>query len=305
MIEKKSKTLIVLLGPTGVGKTDTSIQLAQKLDCPIISADSRQLFREMKIGTAAPTAEILNKVKHYFIGSHSIFDKYNAGIYEQEVLKLLENLFNEHDVVLMTGGSMLYIDIVCKGMDDVPSVDTKTRENWQRIYDEKGLEYIQEELRWLDPQHYNKVDLMNYKRILHALEICTISGKPFSEFRTGKIKKRPFNILKIGLNLPREILYERINNRVNIMMSDGLLNEVETLYPHRYLNSLNTVGYKELFGYLDGEYDLNEAIRLIQKHTRVYARKQLTWFQRDYEIHWFQPDQVDKIINYTLTKINR
>ncbi len=290
------KTLIVLLGPTGVGKTDVSIRLAQYFSCPIISADSRQIFKEMKIGTAVPDETQLNAVKHYFIASHSVHEKYNAGIYEQEALRLIEKLFTAHNMVLMAGGSMLYIDIICKGMDDIPSVDVETRNYWQNLFEINGLKFIQDELKRLDPVHYSKVDLSNYKRVLHALEICTIAGKPFSSLRTGLQKERPFRILKIGLTRDREELYQRINARVDQMMFDGLLDEARKLFPFKNLNALNTVGYKELFGYFEGEYDLETAVNKIKKNTRVYARKQLTWFKRDENIHWFHPDQGNEII---------
>jgi tRNA dimethylallyltransferase len=298
------KTLIVLLGPTGVGKTDVSIRLAQYFSCPIISADSRQIFKEMKIGTAVPDETQLEAVKHYFIGSHSVHEKYNAGIYEQEALELIEKLFVTGDVLLMAGGSMLYIDIICKGMDDIPSVDVETRNYWQDLFEKNGLKFIQDELKRLDPVHYSKVDLSNYKRVLHALEICTIAGKPFSLLRTGLQKERPFRILKIGLTREREELYERINARVDQMMLDGLLDEAQKLLPFKNLNALNTVGYKELFGYFEGEYDLETAVNKIKKNTRVYARKQLTWFKRDDNIHWFHPDQVSEIIQLIEQSIN-
>lgn len=291
------KTLIVLLGPTGVGKTDVSIRLAQYFSCPIISADSRQIFKEMKIGTAVPDETQLETVKHYFIASHSVHEKYNAGIYEQEALELIEKLFATGNVLLMTGGSMLYIDIICNGMDDIPSVDVETRNYWQNLFEKNGLKFIQDELKRLDPVHYSKVDLSNYKRVLHALEICTIAGKPFSSLRTGLQKERPFRILKIGLTRDRKELYERINARVDQMMLDGLLDEAQKLLPFKNLNALNTVGYKELFGYFEGEYDLETAVNKIKKNTRVYARKQLTWFKRDENIHWFHPDQESGIIH--------
>lgn len=292
------KTLLVLLGPTGVGKTDISIRLAQHFSCPIVSSDSRQIFREMKIGTAIPEAWQLEKVRHYFIGTHSVHQKYNAGIYEQEAIELLEKLFFNNDVVLLAGGSMLYIDIVCHGMDDIPSVDAETRNYWQQIFETNGLTFIQEELKRLDPMHYSKVDLSNYKRVLHALEICSIAGKPFSTLRTGLQRERPFRILKIGLTREREELYRRINTRVDLMMHEGLLEEARELLPFKNLNALNTVGYKELFGYFEGEHDLETAVNKIKKNTRVYARKQLTWFKRDENIRWFHPDQENEILQY-------
>lgn len=292
------KTLIILLGPTGVGKTDLSISLAKYFGSPVISSDSRQIFREMKIGTAVPSEAKLAAVEHFFIGTHTLSEKYNAGKFEQDVLGLLKNLFEKTDIALMAGGSMLYIDIVCHGMDDIPSVDAATRKLWQENYENLGLSYIQNELKRLDPEYYQKVDLSNYKRVLHALEICTIAGKPYSSLRTGIRRKRPFKILKIGLNRDREELYQRINARVDEMMLAGLLNEAQSLLQYRNFNALNTVGYKELFGYLDGNYNLETAINMIKKNSRVYARRQLTWFHRDNDIHWFHPDQEYEIIQF-------
>ncbi len=289
------KTLLVLLGPTGIGKTDISISLAKRLGSQIVSADSRQIFREMKIGTAVPDTR---QLETFFIGTHTIHQKYNAGMYEQEAIQLIENLFLTNDVVLMVGGSMLYIDIVCNGMDDIPSIDAQTRNRWQYLFEKNGLVFIQEELKRLDPIHYTKVDLSNHKRVLHALEVCTIAGKPFSMLRTGLRKDRNFRILKIGLTRNRDELYQRINARVDQMMQDGLLAEAKSLYPFRNLNALNTVGYKELFGYFDGDYDIETAVNKIKKNTRVYARRQQTWFKRDKNINWFHPDREDEIIEY-------
>ena len=300
----KNKTLLVVLGPTGVGKTDISLEIAQHYGCPIVSSDSRQFYRELKIGTAAPTEAQLSAVKHYFIGTHSIHDEYNCGQYELDVMDLLGNLFLEHDVVMLVGGSMMYIDAVCQGIDDIPTVDAKTREFWKNEYALKGLEYIQEELKRLDPEHYNEVDLRNYKRVLHALEICTIAGKPFSEIRTGIKKVRPFNIVKLGLTRERQELYERINKRVDVMMQEGLLAEAEQFYPFRHLNTLNTVGYKELYEYMDGKWDLDFAVNMIRQDSRRYAKKQLSWFNRDKEIAWFHPDDKDAVFQYLKNKIN-
>lgn len=293
-----NKTLLVLAGPTGVGKTDISFRLAEAFGAPIVSSDSRQFYRELKIGTAAPTDEDIQRVRHYFIGSHSIFDEYNAGEYEQDVLKLLDELFIQHDTVLLVGGSMMYIDAVCYGMDDIPNVDAQTRQFWQDIYNKKGLEYIQQELKRLDPKHYEEVDLKNYKRVLHALEICTVAGKPYSELRTGQHKERPFKTLKIGLNRPREELYERINQRVDVMMQQGLLEEARQFYDHRHLNTLNTVGYKELYEYMAGNWTLEFAVNMIKQDTRRYAKRQLTWFNADKSMHWFHPDDEEQIIAF-------
>jgi len=289
----KRPKLLVLLGPTGVGKTNISLQLAEHFGCPIVSSDSRQFYRELKIGTAAPTDEQLKRVKHYFIGSHSIFDSYNAGQYEQDAIKLLDKLFENHKVVLLVGGSMMYIDAVCNGMDEIPNVDAKTRAFCQKQYSEFGLEFIQNELKRLDPVHYKEVAIQNPKRIIHALEICNMTGKPYSEFRTGQRKLRNFEILKIGLNRPRTELYDRINSRVDEMMNEGLMQEAEQFYAFRNLNTLNTVGYKELFEYMDGNWTLEFAINMIKQDTRRYAKRQLTWFNRDQEIQWYHPEELE------------
>jgi len=292
------KTLLVILGPTGVGKTNISLRLAEHFGCPIVSSDSRQFYRELKIGTAAPTEAELQRVKHYFIGSHSIFDEYNAGQYEQDAIQLLEELFKENDVVMLVGGSMMYIDAVCNGMDDIPTVDVETREFWQQQFAEKGLEFIQNELKKLDPKHYVQVDIQNPKRILHALEICSMTGKPYSDLRTGERKQRNFNILKIGLNRPRPELYDRINRRVDEMMAEGLLKEAEQFYPHKLLNTLNTVGYKEIYEFIDGNWTLDFAVNMIKQDSRRYAKRQLTWFNRDKEIRWFTPEEEEEILEY-------
>ena len=301
----KNKTLLVLLGPTGVGKTDISLEIAGHYGCPIVSSDSRQFYRELKIGTAAPTEAQLSAVRHYFIGTHSIHDEYSCGQYELDVMNLFSELFMENDVLMLVGGSMMYIDAVCQGMDDIPSVDAETREFWKNEYATKGLGFIQEELKRLDPVYYNEVDLRNYKRVLHALEICTITGQPFSDIRTGKKKIRPFNIVKVGLNREREELYERINNRVDQMMQEGLLAEAEQFYPFRQLNTLNTVGYKELYEYMDGKWDLDFAVNMIRQDSRRYAKRQLTWFNRDKEIVWFHPDDKEAVFRYLKNVINK
>jgi len=289
----KRPTLLVILGPTGVGKTNISLLLAEKLKCPIISSDSRQFYRELKIGTAAPTEEQLRRVKHYFIGTHSIHDEYNAGQYEQDTIQLLDELFKKHSVVMLVGGSMMYIDAVCNGMDDIPTVDPETRAYWQKQYAESGLEFIQNELKRLDPVHFEKVDILNPKRVIHALEICSMTGDTYSGLRTGQRKVRDFNILKIGLNRPRAELYERINSRVDEMMEEGLLQEAEKFYEYKNLNTLNTVGYKELYEYLDGTWTLDFAVNMIKQDSRRYAKRQMTWFNRDKEIMWFQPDELE------------
>ncbi|MFV0391954.1 MAG: tRNA (adenosine(37)-N6)-dimethylallyltransferase MiaA [Paludibacteraceae bacterium] len=297
----KENTLIVLLGPTGVGKTNISLRLAESLHCPIVSSDSRQFYSELKIGTAAPSTEELTRVKHYFIGTHSIFDVYSAGQYEVDALHVLNQLFLQNKQVLLVGGSMMYIDAVCQGFDDIPAVDSDIRAYWQKIYNENGLEYIQNELKKLDPKHYEEVDLKNPKRILHALEICSMTGEPYSDARTGVKKERDFNILKIGLNRPRAELYNRINRRVDKMVEDGLIEEARKFYDYKHLNTLNTVGYKELFKHWDGNYDMNFAINLIKQDTRRYAKRQLTWFNRDKDIHWFYPDEEETILQFILS----
>ena len=295
-----SKTLVVLLGPTGVGKTDLSIRLADTFRMPIINADSRQIFREIPIGTAAPTAEQLARVKHYFVGTHQLTDYYSASAYEQDVLRLFKPQPEGEglEMALLTGGSMMYIDAVCNGIDDIPTVDDQTRD-WmkQRLADE-GLPALVEELRTLDPEHYEIVDRQNPRRVVHALEICHMTGRTYTSFRTNTKKERPFRIIKIGLNRPREELYNRINLRVDQMMADGLLDEARHVYPLRHMNALNTVGFKELFAYLDGVWTLQEAVERIKGNTRRYMRKQLTWFKRDDQIAWFHPQQEDEIISF-------
>ncbi|MBN2767430.1 MAG: tRNA (adenosine(37)-N6)-dimethylallyltransferase MiaA [Paludibacteraceae bacterium] len=302
-INNPHKTLLVLLGPTGVGKTEISLDIARYFDCPIVSSDSRQFYRELKIGTAAPSEIQMKTVKHYFIGTHSIHDFYNCGQYELDVMDLLKDLFKQQNVVMLVGGSMMYIDAVCNGIDDIPTVDAKTREFWKNEYHEKGLEYIQDELKRLDPFHYKEVDLKNYKRVLHALEICSITGKPYSAIRTGKKKERYFDIIKVGLNRQRDNLYERINHRVDEMMREGLLSEAQKFYAFKHLNTLNTVGYKELYEYMDGKTDLDFAVNLIKQDSRRYAKRQLSWFNRDKEIAWFHPDDKETVFQYLNNKI--
>ena len=292
------KTLIVLIGPTGVGKTDLSMKIAGKYDSPIISADSRQLYSELKIGTAAPAEEYLKRVKHYFVGTLKLTDYYSAAQYESDVISLLEELFKENDTILLTGGSMMYIDAICKGIDDIPTVDNDTRRMMMEKYEKEGLERLCAELKLLDPEYYSIVDLKNPKRVIHALEICYMTGKTYTSFRTGNKKQRPFNIIKIGLCREREELYERINRRVDIMINDGLVDEVKSVYQYRNLNSLNTVGYKEIIQYLDGNCTLDFAIEKIKQNSRIYSRKQMTWFRRDNEITWFHPDNEEGIMNF-------
>lgn len=287
------KSLIVLLGPTGVGKTDLSISLAKSLDSPIISADSRQIYDTMRIGTAAPTDRQLAEVKHYFVGKLALSDYYSAAQYEQEVLALLQRLFADHDYIVMTGGSMMYLDAVTKGIDDIPTVDDETRRTLAGRLEEEGLERLTAELKILDPEYYETVDKKNPKRVVHALEICYMTGRTYTSFRQSKKKERPFEIVKFGLMRSRNSLFERINKRVDQMMSDGLLDEAKGLYDKRSLNSLNTVGYKELFAYMDGKWDLPTATERIKKNTRVYAKKQMTWFKHDESIIWLDADNND------------
>lgn len=288
------KKLYVILGPTGVGKTEKTLSIAHRLGVPVINADSRQIFREIPIGTAAPTPEQQREVKHFFVGNHSLEDYYSAAQYEADVLELLKEQFLTSDTALMSGGSMMYIDAVCKGIDDIPTVDDDTRNLMKQRLAEEGIEVLLEELKRLDPEHYAIVDHHNPRRIVHALEICHMTGKTYTSFRTGTVKKRPFEIIKIGLNRPREEMYERINQRVLVMMEQGLEAEARSVYAKRHLNSLNTVGFKEMFKYFDGDIDLQEAIRQIQSNSRRYMRKQITWFQHDDTIKWYHPD--DEII---------
>ena len=310
-------SLIVITGPTGLGKTEICLQIAEHYGIDIINADSRQIFAEIPIGTAAPTAEQMQRVRHYFVGTHHIGDYYSASSYEQDVLELLRKLAEvegqrskdegqgehpspntHHPIALLAGGSMMYIDAVCNGIDDIPNIREDIRNEMKRRLEDEGLDSLLEELSRLDPKHYAIVDRKNPRRILHALEICHQTGRTYTSFRTGEKRKRPFNIIKIGLNRDRDELYERINMRVLDMMEQGLEQEARAMLPHRELNALNTVGYKEMFQYFDGAIPLEEAIRQIQSNSRRYARKQLTWYKRDAEIMWFNPENVNEITNY-------
>ena len=292
-------TLIVIAGPTGVGKTELCLNIAEHLGIPIINADSRQIFAELPIGTAAPTPEQRSRVRHYFVGNHHLDDYYSASVYEEEVMQLLAQWFGSgKTTALMSGGSMMYIDAVCKGIDDIPTVKDDIRQMMKQRLATEGLEALVAELQVLDPEHYSIVDRNNPRRVVHALEICHQTGKTYSSFRTNSIKQRPFNILKIGLNRERKEMYDRINQRVLDMMEAGLEEEARNVYAKRHCNSLNTVGYKEMFAYFDGSIDRNEAIRQIQSNTRRYMRKQLTWFRKDDSIRWFSPDNIEEIINY-------
>ena len=294
----RGKKLIVLTGPTAVGKTAVSLDIAKHFGIPVINADSRQIFKELKIGTARPTEEEMQEVKHYFVGTLGIEDYYSASLYEQQVLELLDKEFQSHDYALLSGGSMMYIDAVCDGIDDIPTIDDNTRALMKQRLKDEGLEALVEELKRLDPEYYEIVDRQNPRRVVHALEICVMTGQTYTSFRKRSKKERPFRIIKIGLDRPREELYNRINARVDQMMSDGLFDEVKQLYPKKELNALNTVGYKELFDYLDGRWPLEEAVERIKGNTRRYARKQLTWYKKDEQIRWFHPDDKQAIINY-------
>lgn len=296
-------TLIVLIGPTGVGKTELSLRMAEHFHTHIISSDSRQLYADLKIGTAAPTAEQLQRVPHHFVGTLQLTDYYSAAQYESEVLAVLDDLFQQHKTVLLTGGSMMYVDAICKGIDDIPTVDAETRALMLQRYQEEGLERMCAELKLLDPEYYKIVDLKNPKRVIHALEICYMTGKTYTSFRTQQKKARPFRIVKIGLTRDRAELYERINRRVDLMIEEGLVEEAKAVYPYRHLNSLNTVGYKEIFKYLDGEWELPFAIEKIKQNSRIYSRKQMTWFKRDQEIQWFHPGQEEEILAHLHSKI--
>ena len=274
------------------------MDLATHFGIPIINADSRQIYRELKIGTARPTEEQMQQIKHYFVGTLGLEDYYSASLFEQQVLELLSQLFQTHDYALLTGGSMMYIDAVCDGIDDIPTIDDETRALMKQRLAEEGLERLCEDLKRLDPEYYEIVDKQNPRRVVHALEICTMTGQTYTSFRRREKRERPFRIIKIGLNRPREELYARINQRVDQMMADGLLEEVKAMYPKRSLNALNTVGYKELFDYLDGRWSLEEAVERIKGNTRRYARKQLTWYKKEDQIRWFHPDEITTIIDY-------
>ncbi|NLA64020.1 MAG: tRNA (adenosine(37)-N6)-dimethylallyltransferase MiaA [Bacteroidales bacterium] len=289
------KKLVVILGPTGVGKTDLSIQLANHLQCTIVSADSRQIYKGLTIGTDAPTQQQLQKAIHYFIGTLSVEDYFSASQFEDKAIELLAELHKSHNHVVMSGGSMMYIDAVCKGIDDIPTIDPVLRKQLMEQYQNEGLDNIRMQLKMRDPVFYNQVDLKNHKRVIHALEVCIMTGKPYSSLRTNSVKERPFDIIRIGLTRPRELLYARINARVDQMVEKGLVEEARSFYPYKHLNSLNTVGYKELFMHFDGHCTLEFAIDKIKQHSRNYARKQLSWFNRSDDIHWIDlsDDTVD------------
>ena len=298
----KNKTLIVITGPTGVGKTEATLRIAEHYNVPVINADSRQIFSEIPIGTAAPTAEQQQRVQHYFVGNHHLEDYYSASLYEQDVLNIINS--QHTPISLLSGGSMMYIDAVCNGIDDIPTILPEIREGMMKRLETEGLEQMCNLLRELDPEHWKIVDRNNPRRVIHALEICIQTGKTYTSFRSNTIKERPFNVIKVGLNRDRDELYNRINQRVLDMIEEGMIEEALQVYPMRTLNSLNTVGYKELFEYLDGLTTLDEAIFKIQSNTRRYARKQLTWYKKDTAFQWFNPDNIEEILNYVHTMIS-
>lgn len=298
----KDKKLLVLLGPTGVGKTELSVSLAEYWGCPIVSADSRQLYKGLTIGTAAPTDAQMQRVPHYMVGILDVTDYYSASEFETNALRAIDELHKKHDVVILTGGSMMYIDALCKGIDEVPTIDEELRNELYSLYEKEGLGPIRDQLKVLDPVFYDQVDLKNHKRVIHALEVCLMSGKPYSSFRTNSVKKRPFDIIKIGLMRDRDELYNRINQRVDIMFGEGLMEEAEVFYSQKHLNSLNTVGYKELFKYMDGEWEKEFAIEKIKQNSRIYSRKQMTWFKRDKDIFWINLTEQNIESAFTLIK---
>jgi tRNA dimethylallyltransferase len=292
-----NKTLIVIAGPTAVGKTAIAIQVAKHYNTVVVSADSRQFYREMSIGTAKPDADELAAVKHHFIDSHSIHENFSVGDFEKQALALLDELFKEYDAVVMTGGSGLYIKAVCEGFDNLPVADPGIRHKLNQDFTELGIRHLQERLKEVDPDYYEQVDIQNPQRLIRALEVFETTGKPISYYRKSTINTRPFNIVKIGLNLPRDILYQQINYRVNKMIELGLIDEVKSLIPHRSLNALNTVGYSELFDYFDGNINLDSALELIKQNTRHFAKRQLTWFRKDKDIHWLEADNEDVVLD--------
>ena len=300
------KTLVVLIGPTGVGKTEISLSLAEHLQCPILNADSRQIFKDIEIGTAAPTADELARVKHYFVHTLPLDGYYSAAQYEEDVLKILGEVFAEGDVAIMSGGSMMYVDAVTKGIDDIPTVNDEVRNLIAHRLATEGLDPLLAELKILDPSYYEVVDHHNHKRVVHALEICYMTGATYSSLRVHKVKERPFRIIKFGLMRERASLFSRINRRVDMMMQQGFMDEAQRVYHLRHLNSLNTVGYKELFNVIDGTWELPMAVERIKKNTRVYAKKQMTWYKRDEDIHWLNADtmNVDAMLQTICAELN-
>ena len=298
-------TLLVITGPTAVGKTDLCLEIAESRGIPVINADSRQIYRDMPIGTAAPTAEQMQRVKHYFVGTLALDEYYNASMYEQDVMTLLSQMFEGKDnaLAMMTGGSMMYIDAVCNGIDDIPTIRDDIRQLYKDRLATEGLDPLLAELKTLDPEYYDIVDKCKPRRVVHGLEICRQTGTTYTSFRIRERKQRPFRIVKIALNRPRDILYKRINSRVDMMIAEGLQEEARRLYPLRHLNALNTVGYKEMFKYIDGEWTLDEAVERIKGNTRRYARKQQTWYKKDDDIVWFDAAETEKINNFIVDKL--
>ena len=295
--------LVVITGPTAVGKTDLCVKIAQHFTTEIISADSRQFYKELSIGTAKPTLEEMQNIKHHFIDSHSILDNYNVNDFANDALKVLEQLFSKHQVVILTGGSGQFIDALCDGFDeDLPGSDEQIREELNELYEKYGIQVLQEKLKQLDPEYYSQVDFKNVKRLLRAIEVCMITGGKFSNIRQGTKQARPFNVLKIGLNRDREELFDRINQRVEIMMENGLLKEVKSVIDHKNMNALKTVGYTELFDYLDNKTNLDEAVKKIKVNSRRYAKRQIGWFNKTETYKWFHPDQFKEITNYISSK---
>ncbi len=297
--------LIVLCGPTGIGKTRVAIEIAESLGCEILSADSRQVYQEMNIGTAVPSPAELNRIQHHFIQSHTIHQNINASVYEEAVVSFLEGYFRNFHEALMVGGSGMYIDAVCKGIDELPTIHTEIRAKWENNYQEKGLDFILKKVENIDPIYYRKVDKYNPKRLLKAIEVYEMTGKPYSSFLTKTKKERPFSIIKTGLNTERKSLYEKINKRVDAMMEEGLLEEAKELHPYKHLTPLKTVGYKELFDYFEGKLNLEQAVEQIKNHSRAYARRQLTWFRKDKEIFWFEPEDINQILSFIQSKIKQ
>lgn len=300
---KDNKYLIVIAGPTAVGKTDLCINLAKKFNTEIISSDSRQFFKETILGTAKPSDLQLSEVPHHFINSLSIHDNYDVKSFEEDALNLMQEIFQKHDIIIMTGGSGLYIDAICNGFDDMPQVGSEIRQKIIKEYELKGLVFLQEEVKLLDPEYFALVDQNNPQRLMRALEVCRGTGKPFSSFRNKKKVDRPFKIIKIGLEREREELYRRIDLRMDLMIQEGLFEEAVSLFPHKHLNALQTVGYSEIFGFLEGNYDKEEAIRLLKRNSRRYAKRQLTWFKRDSEMTWFHPDQLEDVLEFISTQM--
>jgi len=293
-----NKMLIVLLGPTGVGKTVVSIELAVHFKCDIISADSRQFYSEMKIGTAAPSEHHLKTVKHHFVRFLSVTDYYSSSLFERDVLKILKEIFRINDIAIMAGGSGMYVDAVCEGIDDIPDTSRAVRDKYNQLYKEEGIEGLRMALKLLDPEHYANVDLRNPKRIIRALEVCNTTGRPYSSFIKKERRQRDFRVLKIGLEMPRQELYQRINRRVDLMIDEGLEEEAKALFDLRHLNALNTVGYREFFDYFEGKISRDKAIELIKRNTRRYAKRQITWWGKDKSIKWFEPEDIENIIRY-------